>query len=821
MRVKLQWLKDFIDIKSPVDIDLLSKYLNLAGLEVEGVNSFLDASKKVSVAPVMSITSLGNALSCKLLFQEKEIEITVPSETEIEVGDYLAFIADNNFVACLWSYFGFDNQKTPIVLKQKDVTESLINKLSDLAEFDDYVIELGVTPNRPDALNHLGVSREIAALMDLDLKAPMLTVKEMGGAIHERAAVEIVDSNDASRYSCRVIDNIKIGESPWWLKFRLLSCGIKPINNVVDVTNYVMLSRGQPLHAFDYNKLAKDGTRTKIFVRKAKLGETFTTLDNKKINLDEDDLVIADNQGPVALAGIIGGLNSKVDENTTSILLESAYFNPTSVRNSAKKHDISTESSFRFERGMDPNAVVDALNYAARLIVETNASAVACRDVIDVYRSRIDPVEVKLRPEKAIRLLGIPESDFDQDLIRKRFVKLGIETVAKRGDAIYFRIPSFRPDITREIDLIEESARMIGLDKILSSEVSYEQHALPFTDKNCLAIASKLRDFLVYRGFNEAINYSFLAKAEAVKFLPDNKSADDLITVKNPLSERYEIMRPTLIAGLVKNLKHNVRNQEKSVRLFELGATYFAKKSGVNKATPNLLVDSMDVDSFAIEKQKIAAILYGEDILQGYDTSNKENDFYHLKGVVLDALGLFGLSDFVLKQNLFFQNDSIASYFHPNNSLSIYCQQKEEKVFVGQMGELHPDILKEEDIKKKAFAFEIDLGLLSMNISHKKTFKPFSRFPSIERDLALLVDESLPISDIIALCGKLKDNANIASVKIFDIYRGKNIPANKKSVALSFTLQSNEQTLKDEDAQKVMDEFIALSQKDLGATVRS
>ncbi len=785
MRVKLQWLKDYLDIKDTLDIEQLSMTLNMAGLEVEHID---DLSKKASL---VHVDKIGNIFD------------TLPSASAKQ-DDYVAFIYDEitkKPEICTWSFFNFDSQE-PIWFKSTDLSPE-IKTLTDISEFNDFVITLGVTPNRCDALSHLGVSREVAALMDLSLKSPMLTLKEMGGPTHEKATVEIANSQDCKRYACRVIENIKIEESPWWLKFRLMSCGIRPINNVVDVTNYVMLSRGQPMHAFDYNKLAKDSGRVKILVRRALDAEEFHALDNSKLKLCGKDIVVCDQNGVIALAGVIGGNDKKVDESTNAILLESAYFCETSIRNTSKKYGISTESSFRFERGCDPNAVVDALNYAARLLVEISTGATSCREVIDAYRAKTDPLEISMRPERALKVLGYSASDFDQELIRKRFIKLGIETIAKRGDAIYFRIPTFRPDLTREIDLIEESARMIGLDKIHSKSFIHSAD-ISFNQNKIENLSDKLRNYLVARGFNEAINYAFLSHEIASLFVDKQEL---LIKVKNPLSERYETMRPSLLCGLLKNIDYNFRNQEKSIRLFEVGVTFESREDKFFSASPDLLIDKLDSDSFAKERNSIAGVIAGLDPYVAFDISKKEQDFYHLKGIIVDLLKSIGFDDSLLQPQI-----NTIAYLHPHNVLDISG--------VGYIGEIHPSILEKFSIDKKVFAFEIDLGKLAQVSESKKTYKNFSRFPFIERDLALLVDEEVAVGSIMSLAKKIKNSQLITSIKIFDIYRGKNLLPNKKSVALSLILQAKDSTLTDEDAQKVMDEFIELAKKEVDAVIR-
>lgn len=721
MRISLNWLKDYLDIKPDADVDQLCQSLTMAGLEVEGVEH--------------------------------------------------------------------------------------------LSEFDDTIITLGITPNRADALSHLGVSRELAALLDLSTRSPMLSLKEMAGPIHEKVSIEIENAEDCPRYALRVIENIKIEESPSWLRNRLLACGIRPINNVVDVTNYVMLSRGQPMHAFDYDRLAKDGTRVKVLVRRARAQEKLRILDGREIELSSSDVVIADVDGPLALAGIIGGAQSGISAQTTTIVLESAYFEPKNVRLSARHHGIITDSSYRFERGADPNGVVDALNYAARLIVEMS-EAKACREPIDAYRKRIDPLEIKMRPERAQAVLGMSSESFDQDVLRRKFLRLGIETVAKRGDAIYFRVPTFRSDLLREIDLIEEAARMIGYDKVSESSVGNGKEAHLFVDSKLESSSKKIKERLVARGFFEAVNYAFLNKDYQNHFV--NEPAQ-LIEVLNPLSERYGAMRMSLIPGLVKNVQHNQRNQEQSIQLFEVGTVFLGKRGSNTRPDPANLTGSLDHDSFSFERQYIAGVMTGLSNYSAFDHAPETCDFYHLKGILSECFKALELDDTLPESALTYRHGAPLAYLHPGESATVLLKGQA----AGHYGKLHPDVASALDIVGEVFVFELDLLKLAEHATETPRYKAFSRFPAISRDVAMLVDESVLIGDILAEVHAVnKSHQKLARVNVFDIYRGKNIDAGKKSVAISLTFQHKERTLVDEDADSFVAEFLNKVEEKTGAVVR-
>ncbi|MCA9507166.1 MAG: phenylalanine--tRNA ligase subunit beta [Myxococcales bacterium] len=688
-----------------------------------------------------------------------------------------------------------------------------VESVTPLKDFNDVVITLGVTPNRADALSHLGISRELAAILDLGTRSPMLSLKEMAGPVHEKVSIEIENAEDCPRYALRVIENVKVQESPDWIQKRLEACGIRPINNIVDITNYVMLDRGQPMHAFDFDRLAKDGMRLKISVRRACDGEKITVLEGSEIELSAHDVVIADAAGPIALAGVIGGSDSAISHKTTTVVLESAYFEPKNVRLSARHHNFSTESSYRFERGTDPNGVVDALNYAARLIVETS-EAKACRDLIDAYRKRIDPLEIHMRPERAQEVLGMDPETFDQDILRRKFLRLGIETVAKRGDAIYFRVPTFRSDLTREIDLIEEAARMIGYDKVNESLVGTIKDAYLFTDPKIESALKKLRARLVARGFLEAINYAFISKEYQKHFINDSQ---ELVEVLNPLSERYSVMRASLIPGLVKNVLHNQRNQEPSIQLFEIGTVFLGKRGEEIQPNPDQLSGSLDSDSFAVERQYFSGVMTGLGSYRAFDAPETPRDFYHLKGVLSECLSALGLGKDGDNASLSFSHGAQECYVHPGHSISVFIDDE----WAGCFGKLHPDIASSLDVEGDVFVFEFDLHKISNQAAKVAHYKAFSRFPAINRDVAFVMDESVLVGDIFSLANEINEKyKNLCQVSIFDVYRGKNIGDAKKSVAFRLSFQHQERTLVDEDVDVFMQDFIDKAREKTGATVR-
>jgi phenylalanyl-tRNA synthetase beta chain len=820
MRISLNWLKDYLDIKADTDLKHIAQSLTMAGLEVEGIEYLKEKASLIALAKVLEANPGSGENQYSYLVQSQEEKFQIKSSQALAPESYVGiFLDQDGFRVASYADLGFSNAHQELITFGANyfTSSSVPNQLGDLAEFDDVIFSLSVTPNRPDALSHLGVSRELAALLELSPRVPILSVREMAGPTHEKAVVEIDNADDCPRFALRVLENIRIEPSPLWLRLRLLACNIRPINNVVDVTNYVMLSRGQPMHAYDYDKLKKENSRVKIIVRRAQSDEKLVALDGKEINLGADDLVIADLRNPIALAGVIGGIASAVTESTTTVLLESAYFDPKKIRMSARRHQILSESCYRFERGTDPNGVIDALNYAARLLVE-NSEAKSCREVIDAYRQRIDPLEIKMRLDRAQNILGINAADFDQEVLRRRFLRLGIETVAKRGDAIYFRVPTFRADLLREIDLIEEAARMIGFDKVNESIIGSGHTSDLFANRPLELALKKLRSSLVARGFSESMNYAFISKEFQDNFFgPDDQK--NLIQILNPLSERYNTMRMSLIPGLVKNLIHNQRNQEKSVQLFEVGTVFLGKREHEGVPKPELLHGSLDQDSFSVEKQFLSGVMGGLAPYSAFDHQAKPLDFYSLKGMASECLRNLGLDDRSKFSPLSYAHDAQLSFMHPGESARILLQDHD--LPVGHIGKLHPDIAEKLDIIGDVYVFEFDIARLAQATKEVVRFSNFSRFPVITRDVAFLADEKVLVGDIIAQAYEVSNAQDtLSDISVFDIYRGKNLPEGKKSVGLSLVLQNKERTLTDEEAENFMLEFLRAVEQKTKAHVR-
>jgi len=675
----------------------------------------------------------------------------------------------------------------------------------------DTVLELSITPNRPDALSYFGVARELCALFNKRTLFPTVMCREEAGQTQGKADVQILDKKACPRYACRVVEDIKVGPSPAWLQARLLASGMRPINNIVDATNYIMLERGQPLHAFDMSKIERLKNKTKIFVRRAKSDEKLVTLEGTERKLSQADLVIADSQKAIALAGVMGGQNSEVDNNTTDILIESAYFNAPVVRHMAKKHDLHSEASHRFERGCDPNAVVSSLDAVAQLISEVSGGKTG-RGVIDVYPKKIAPLEISFRMERFFQISGLSKKEVSESDIRNLFLLIGVETLGKRGQTLHFRVPTYRPDLTREIDLIEEALRLVGLDKI--------EPRLSFEKKNHPNLYEHKRDFVLEKiqkslgasGFYESINYSFGSLKLYSHFGSNKKNS---LSIQNPLGEEFSVLRRSLLPGLMNNLKLNINQGQGDIKLYEVGPVFLgARKNGKIPNSKELKHDTK-IDAWADEKQFFSGIMCE-------NSKDSALDFYDLKGVLENILDSLEYSSDMFSGGVEFRSpQDLPSHFHPGESAEVFCRVDKSKKFIkfGVLGKLHPGILEQLDIDRDVFGFECDFDVVLANTSTELQVKTLDKFPGMTRDLALVVDENLFVGDLFNTVKMLKVSL-LRDVSLFDVYQGKNIESGKKSVALSFNFRHLSRTLKEEEVSLAMDKIIDSLKENNNAKIR-
>jgi phenylalanyl-tRNA synthetase beta chain len=647
----------------------------------------------------------------------------------------------------------------------------------------DVVYDLEVTPNRPDLNSVIGIAREIAALTGNPLRVPEIKLATSGGKATELVSVRIEDSENCPRYTARVVKGVKVGPSPAWLRDTLEKVGIRSISNVVDVTNYVMLEIGQPLHAFDYHLIAKaaDGKPT-IVVRRADSGEKFKTLDNQERTLTNEMLLIADEQKGIALAGVMGGANTEINNSTVDVLIESAYFAPVNIRRTSKLLGLRSESSYRFERGADVGISDWASQRAAQLILETAGGQLA-EGVVDVYPSPAQPKELTLRFAHAKDLLGIGISHADQVSYLN---KLGLETVSQQPGEATFRVPSWRVDMKREVDLIEEVGRLYGIDKIPSTPPRGALGSNSFD--SVYDQIGEARRILAGLGLNEAQGQTLIGKSEI-----RNANDETIVALANPLSSDMDVLRPSLLPGLIHSLRHNVSRKNYDVALFEIGRV-FKNENGQTKENRNVAI--------AITGQRAVNFWSGDD-------RDAKFDAYDLKGLVEEFIEQFGLRGVA-----FGKRAESTALFLESAAVTLGG-----KLPLGELGQLLPTLAKKYDLRDAVFLAEFNLDLLLSKRNAGKSFKTLPQFPSSRRDLAMIVPESVTHEAVLQAVKQTKP-ANLENTELFDVFRGKHVPEGQKSLAYAFTYRAADKTLSEAEVNAAQEKIVAAFKTQLQATFR-
>ncbi|MAF85926.1 MAG: phenylalanine--tRNA ligase subunit beta [Dehalococcoidales bacterium] len=801
MKVSLNWLREYIDINLPL-ADLADR-LTMAGIEVSGMPVTGGNLGNIVVGQIVAINPHPNAdrLTLVTIDLGTEQSTVVCGAPNLRLGDKVAFAhvdaqlidprsgqvcrlkpakirgVTSSGMACSEKELGISDSHEGIMILSEEapVGTSLADYLGDT------VLDLEVTPNRPDCLSVIGIAREIAALTGQSLHLAEISYKASTSPIDSQISVEIVDPDLCPRYCASLVTGIKVAESPQWLQQRLLNCGMRPINNIVDVTNYVMLEYGQPLHAFDYHRIRGK----KIVVRRATAGEVIVSLDWVKRTLDENMLVIADEERAVAIAGVMGGANSEVTESATTLLLESANFNPASIHRTGSLLRLPSEACMRFERGIRPELTIPALKRATHLILQL-AGGKAAKGLADVYPGKRDSEPILLSTEMVERVLGV-EFGFDQ--IVSVLSSLGFDCKPSASvSEVRVTAPYWRSDIQQAVDLVEEVARIIGYDKIPATMLSQQ---LPRQNPDpIINLKRQVRYSLIGYGFDEIVTYSLTSSDMLNKLLTEPRPLEPVpLRMANPMTAEQEYLRTNLRANLLDALASNRRHEDGNIRLFELGKVYLPR--------PN------DLPS---EPEVLCGVLSGSRLERSWQGGYDSFDFYEAKGVV---------------EGLLSQVDVEASFekggdesLHPVKQATIIVDGNR----VGVVGELHPKVSPAFDISETVYLFEIDLSsLLPFTIGHKM-FQPILRFPTIVRDIALIVDTGVThqqVSNIISSFPLVKQ------VSIFDAYVGEPIPPGKKSLAYRITFQSPTHTMTDDEVSKVQQKTLSKLSSELGAMPRS
>ena len=801
MKVSLKWLQEYININ--LSLADLANRLTLAGIEVGGKQTIGSSWGNIVVGQIVAVNPHPNAdrLSLPTVDLGTEQQTVVCGAPNLRIGDKIAFAHVG--AELIDGHSGKLSRLKPVrirgvvscgmVCSEKELAISDIHEGimvlpaeapvgTPLADYlGDTIFDLEVTPNRPDCLSIVGIAREIAALTGQSLCLPKVTYRETASPINEQVSVEIVAPDRCPRYCASLLTGVKITPSPRWMQQRLLACGMRPINNIVDVTNYVMLEYGQPLHAFDYDQIR--GRR--IIVRWAANGEAIVTLDGVERVLKGDTLVIADGEGAVAIAGVMGGADSEVTEQTTSILLEAANFNPANIHYTGRVLSLPSEACSRFERGIRPELALPALKRATQLILEL-AGGEAAKGWVDVYPGKKQPEPILLLAGKVKRVLGV---EFSLEQIVDTLTSLGFD--CKPGDSaseVWVTAPYWRSDISLAVDLIEEIARIIGYDNIPMTMLSG-----PLPKQNpepVISLKQEVRRHLTGWGFQEVITYSLTSREGLNRLFPEPHPLEPVpLRVANPMTADQEYLRPNLRANLLAALATNGKHEEGSIRLFELGRIYLPR--------PKDLPDEPEV---------LCGILSGPRLERWWQGESGLVDFFDAKGVVAGLLSQLGVEvSFELGKD---------ESLHPSKQAAIVIAGN----ILGVVGEVHPKVLAAFDTSGNVYLFEINVtAVLAFTIGYKM-FQPIPRFPATVRDMALVVDTEVTyqrVQDII------KSFPLVSRLTIFDVYSGEQVPPGKKSLAYRVVFQSPTHTLTEREVNKVQQQILDKLSSELSATLRT
>jgi phenylalanyl-tRNA synthetase beta chain len=703
--------------------------------------------------------------------------------------------------------YGWLQELVPVSLPVETLAERLTMAGFEVEEILDVdgekVMNLSVTSNRGDALSLVGIAREVAALTGGAVRHPDVAVAEAGPAVTDFARVIVEAPDLCPRYAARVIRGVTIGPSPAWVQRRLTEAGVRPINNVVDVTNYVMLEMGQPLHAFDLNTLAD---RT-IVVRRARPEEPFTTLDGVERTLTGNMLVIADAARAVALAGIMGGENTEVTPATTDILLESAHFDRTAIRRTARANGMSTESSYRFERIVDPAGCVRAAARAARLIAEWAGGEIAA-GVIDVAVPPAAPRTIALRPARVNAVLG---TDFAPAAMGA--VLCGLEMgVQEDGDTLHVTIPTFRPDLVEEMDLIEEVARIVGYEHIPTTVPGHITRAGRLAPE--FAYEGRVRALLTSAGLFEALSYSLIDARvlEQMRLPADAPERAELVPLKNPKSEEFTHLRPTMLISMLESLRNNARRNLNDVQLFEVGRIFRATGGGLGfdyaERCSEADVRVQGAEKLPLEQRAVGIALMGRPWSTLWGGGDAPVDFFWLKGILEQFLAGLGVASVVCEPA---QHPTL----HPGRTARLIA----DGVEVGIFGEAHPQVANNFDLPSRAYLAEVNVDAL-LALSGEGRVKPvLSRFPAVDRDIAFLVPVAAPAAGVAAVI-RGAAGSGLESVQLFDVYQGANIPAGQRSLAYRLTFRADDRTLSDAEVDAAMDTVRRALVDEASATLR-
>lgn len=794
MKTSVEWLTEYTNVN--VDVKTLADRLTMTGSKVETIESRGNDIKNVVVGKILEITKHPDAdklIVTKVDVGTEKLQIVTGADN-VKVGDIVPIAKDGSELPgnvkiktgmlrgvescgmmCAVTELGLNLEDYPdqiehgIMILPKEYEKNLGKDIVKVLNLREDILDFEITSNRPDCFSIEGLGRETAVALNEEFKNPHKDLEKEVKTVDEIEGLKItVEAQDLCyRYIARVLKDVKIGPSPDWMRRRLNACGVRAINNIVDITNYVMLELGQPMHAFDINTV--EGKH--IVVRRAKENEKIVLLDEEEKELDNSVLVIADDKEPVAIAGVKGGLNSGIKDDTTTVVFEAATFNRGSVRLTAKKIGERTESSLRFEKGLSPEIALRAINRAVELAEEIGAGK-AVESKIDIYPNKTKEQVIKFEPERVNKLLGM---DISKEEMIQILEKLGIEVEGEN-----LKIPYFRTDLECTADIAEEVIRIHGYNTLNSTLINAESTVGAKTKVQKLQ--DRIKDLLVTKGFSEMYAFSFMGEEDFDKC---NLNSNHAIKIKNPLGENYSLMRTSMMPTVLTSIATNFNKKNRDVNLFEIGKIYTDIENNIDK------------NELPVETTQIAFAVYGENA-----------DFYAIKGIMENILEISNIARYQLARS---QDETM----HPGRSAEIYIGKDRIATF----GEVHPSILNNYEIGEKVYYAVLDLEKFARYGKDNKKYTPIPKYPAVERDLAIVVDENIEVGQIESVISKKAKNI-LERAQLFDVYRSEKLGENKKSVAYELIFRAQDRTLTDNEIKNTMEAIIKELETTLNAELR-
>lgn len=795
MLIPIKWLNDYCEID--VDTRTLANKLTDSGSHVDEIKQRDKDIKNVVTGKILSIEDHPNAdklVVCQVDVKKEVITIvtgakniyegaivpialvgsTLAGGVNIDLSDFRGVKSQG--MMCSLNELGYDVSVISREFRDGIYIFSDDTKIGEdvvkLLDLDWAILDCEITPNRPDCLSIVGMARETKATLKKEMKDLSFQIENEEDDVKDYLKNVTIETPNCHRYYARVLKDVKIEKSPQWMQNHLMAAGVRPINNMVDITNFVMIEFGLPLHAFDIEELR--GNEIKVY--QAKEGYKFTTLDKQERILTKDDMVIADGEGPIGIAGIMGGMDSGVKDSTKTIVLEGANFEGPAIRHTSKRLNLRTEASTRFEKGLDPQLAKLAVDRACELAEEIGAAKVVGGN-FDIYNKKENPLTVSLRPSRCNKLLGV---EIPTETMVEYLERLDIPTTVKE-DEIICEIPSFRRDLSIEADLIEEVGRFYGLNNIKPTDIysTMTRGGKPYFRN----IQSKTKSMLKSMGYNEILTYSFISPSTYDRLMiPENDSRRDNVRIMNPLGEEYSVMRTTLLGNFLDVISNNQNRNIEEMLAYEIGNTFSPVK---------------DKDGIPTEGLKL--------VLGGYG----DVDFYYVKETLEKTFEELGIYEYR------FLRESENTIYHPGRCANVEINGE----FIGTFGEIHPLVMENFEIKNRVICGEFDFNKIVEFSDEKITYVPLPKYPTSDRDLAILVDENIMVSQIKEISKKEAGNL-LEDFRVFDIYTGEQIQEGKKSIAFNMVFRSHEKTLKDQEVNEIIDKIVKSLTEEIGAILR-